>query len=98
MNTSKEQMSDYLERLQMWQRMSQGTIHSFEIQLSTLYGKDLTIHVWVHVYEWNADKTNTISVGDVRSWGIAEWVDEAENNATMLEIKKCLTELEMIEL
>ena len=91
-------MSNYLERLQMWQRMSQGSIHSFEIQLGTRYGKEVSIHVWVHVYEWNEDKTNTVHKDDdLGTWDIAEWLDEAENNKTMLEIKKRLIELDMIE-
>lgn len=90
-------MSDYLERLQMWQRMSQGSIHSFEIDLGTLYGKEVSIHVWVHVYEWNDDKTTIVCKDDPGSWDIAEWIDEAANNATMLEIKKKLIELDMIE-
>lgn len=96
--TSKEQMSDYLERLQFYQRLSQGSIHTMEINSGTLYGTDLTLRVTLYLYKWNEDKTNTVYTKENEYFDISEWHNEKFNNETMRQLKERLINLEMIEL
>lgn len=91
-------MSDYLERLQYYQRLSQGSIHTMEINSGTLYGTDLTLHVTLYLYEWNEDKTSSVYTKENDYFNINEWHDEETNNETMRRLKERLIDLKMIEL
>ena len=97
MKTSKEQMSEYLERLQQLQRQALGSIHCMSVDISMLYGKNATFTVWILPRKWNKDKTDTIRTKTIKHWYINEWHDEADNNKTMREIKKYMVKHQMIE-
>lgn len=90
-------MSDYLERLQYYQRLSLGSIHTMEINAGTLYGTDLTLHVTLYLYKWNEDKTSTVYTKENEYFNINEWNSETFNNETMRQLKERLINLEMIE-
>ena len=91
-------MSEYLERLQQLQRQSMGALHSISIDTSTLYGKEVAISVFIHLYKWSKDKKNTKVTKAFKHWSISEWHDEAENNKKMREVKQYMVKHEMIEL
>ena len=90
-------MSVYLERLQQFQRHALGSLHSMEINSSTLNGEDVCFVVWIHLYEWNKEETATHVSDKNEHWNICEWHEKEANDKALREIKKYMVKHNMIE-
>lgn len=97
MKTSKEQISAYLERLQQLQRHALGSLHSMEIRIATVTGGDVSLSVFIHIYEWNKEETATQVSDKYGTWDICEWREKEVNDKAISEIKKYMVKHKMIE-
>jgi DNA modification methylase len=82
--TSKEQMSDYLERMQTWQRM---LLCICPVHIETAFvGELATISLWIC----------TPDNKKFKRFRIEEWNDESTNNLRMREAKQYIDNIKMI--
>ena len=90
-------MSVYLERLQQFQRHALGSLHSMEIDSSTINGEKVCFNVWINLYEWNKEETATHVSDKNEHWSICEWHEKEANDKALREIKKYMVKHNMIE-
>ena len=89
---TKEQMSEYLEKSQLYQRLSQGII-DVNVEMSHGYGRELnciTLRAWEidadgHLVQDKKDNFKYLSVK------MATWQTKRQNDGALLKMKNYLT-------
>ena len=89
---TKEQMSEYLEKGQLYQRLSQGII-DVNVEMSHGYGRELNC-IRLHAWEIDADghlvqdKKGNCKCLSVK---MTTWQTKRQNDGALLEMKNYLT-------